>query len=204
MSSEATRPVRILLLGERSGHPAAVLQAATDLGHAVVRKASDRAALAAITHGETFDVAIVVVGDDRERALDLIGELAPKANCPVIALLEAEDPAFLHRAARVGVFAYLTGVDVVGDRFASTIDIARQRYSEYRGRSGELRPHELTAREREILQLAAQGLPAKAIAHALTLSPSTVKTHFENIYAKWGVSDRASAVAKALREGLIR
>jgi DNA-binding NarL/FixJ family response regulator len=70
-------------------------------------------------------------------------------------------------------------------------------------RSGELRPQELTAREREILQLAAQGLSTKTIAQHLTLSPLTVKTHFENIYAKWSVSDRASAVAKALREGLI-
>jgi PAS domain S-box-containing protein len=71
-------------------------------------------------------------------------------------------------------------------------------------RSGELRPQELTAREREVLQLAAQGMSTKAIAQHLTLSPLTVKTHFENIYAKWAVSDRASAVAKALREGLIQ
>ena len=46
-------------------------------------------------------------------------------------------------------------------------------------------------------------MSGKAIAQQLSLSPSTVKTHFENIYAKWDVSDRASAVAKALREGLI-
>jgi DNA-binding NarL/FixJ family response regulator len=71
-------------------------------------------------------------------------------------------------------------------------------------RTGELRPHELTVREREILQLAAQGMSGKAIAQHLTLSPLTVKSHFQNIYAKWGISDRASAVAKALREGLIR
>jgi PAS domain S-box-containing protein len=71
-------------------------------------------------------------------------------------------------------------------------------------RRGELQPQELTAREREILQLAAQGLSRKAIAERLTLSPLTVKSHFQNIYAKWNVSDRASAVAKALREGLIQ
>ena len=70
-------------------------------------------------------------------------------------------------------------------------------------RRGELAPHKLTARERQILQLAAQGMSGKTIAQQLSLSPSTVKSHFENIYAKWDVSDRASAVAKALREGLI-
>jgi DNA-binding NarL/FixJ family response regulator len=70
-------------------------------------------------------------------------------------------------------------------------------------RGGELAPHKLTPRERQILQLAAHGMSGKTIAQQLSLSPSTVKSHFENIYAKWDVSDRASAVAKALREGLI-
>jgi PAS domain S-box-containing protein len=71
-------------------------------------------------------------------------------------------------------------------------------------RSSELRPQELTAREREVLQLAARGMSGKSIAQQLSVSPSTVKTHFEHIYAKWGVSDRASAVAKGLRDGLIQ
>ncbi len=44
-------------------------------------------------------------------------------------------------------------------------------------RRGELQPPELTRREREILKLAADGMSGKAIAHELTLSPSTVKTH---------------------------
>jgi DNA-binding NarL/FixJ family response regulator len=70
-------------------------------------------------------------------------------------------------------------------------------------RSGELGPHELTPRERQILQLTAGGMSGKLVAQHLNLSPSTVKTHFENIYAKWGVNDRSSAVAKALRAGLI-
>jgi DNA-binding NarL/FixJ family response regulator len=70
-------------------------------------------------------------------------------------------------------------------------------------RSGELQPHELTPRQRQILQLAARGMSGKTIAQHLSLSPSTVKSHFEHIYTKWGTSDRASAVAKALREGLI-
>ena len=61
----------------------------------------------------------------------------------------------------------------------------------------------LTAREREMLQLAADGLSGPQIAARLVLSPGTVKTHFQNIYGKWGVSDRAGAVARALRQGLI-
>ncbi|MEA2285186.1 MAG: two-component system, NarL family, nitrate/nitrite response regulator NarL, partial [Solirubrobacteraceae bacterium] len=41
------------------------------------------------------------------------------------------------------------------------------------------------------------------IAEQLFLSPATVKTHFEHIYEKLGVGDRAAAVAQALRTGLI-
>jgi DNA-binding CsgD family transcriptional regulator len=62
---------------------------------------------------------------------------------------------------------------------------------------------QLTAREVEIVQLAAQGRTGPRIADDLMLSPGTVKSHFENIYAKLEVPDRAAAVAKAMRLGLI-
>jgi PAS domain S-box-containing protein len=70
-------------------------------------------------------------------------------------------------------------------------------------RRGELKPLALTPRELEVLQLAAQGCGGREIAERLVLSPATVRTHFGRIYSKYGVSDRAAAVAKALRDGLI-
>jgi len=70
-------------------------------------------------------------------------------------------------------------------------------------RRGELGGDRLTPREREILQLAARGNSAAQIAELLTISRSTVKTHFEHVYAKLEVSDRVAAVAKAVREGLV-
>ncbi|MGZ5357159.1 MAG: LuxR C-terminal-related transcriptional regulator [Solirubrobacterales bacterium] len=68
---------------------------------------------------------------------------------------------------------------------------------------GELGPPVLTPRELEVLRLAAQGNPKPQIAELLTISPATVKTHLEHVYAKLEVSDRAAAVATALRDGLI-
>jgi DNA-binding CsgD family transcriptional regulator len=62
----------------------------------------------------------------------------------------------------------------------------------------------LSSRELEILQLAADGVSGPGIAAALHVSISTVKTHFDHIYRKCDVADRSGAVAKALREGLIR
>jgi DNA-binding CsgD family transcriptional regulator len=64
-------------------------------------------------------------------------------------------------------------------------------------------PDLLTAREREVLQLASYGGTAATIAERLVLSPGTVRTHLGNIYTKLGVGDRAAAVAEGIRRGLI-
>ena len=64
-------------------------------------------------------------------------------------------------------------------------------------------PIPLTEREIQLLQLAAEGLSGPQIADDLVLSPATVKKHFERIYAKLRVGDRAAAVAAAMRHGLI-
>lgn len=61
----------------------------------------------------------------------------------------------------------------------------------------------LTDRELEILREVADGRSAAEIASTLHLSESTVKTHLTRIYDKLGVSERAAAVAHAMRHGLI-
>ena len=71
-------------------------------------------------------------------------------------------------------------------------------------RRADLGPRPVSPRELEVLRLAAEGNTGPRIAAQLGLSPATVKTHFENIYDKLGVSDRAGAVAHAMRIGLIR
>jgi DNA-binding NarL/FixJ family response regulator len=70
-------------------------------------------------------------------------------------------------------------------------------------RRGELAPPRLTPRELQILQLVSVGNAVPQIAESLVISASTVKTHMENIYRKLDVSDRAAAVAIALRLGVI-
>ena len=68
----------------------------------------------------------------------------------------------------------------------------------------ELGPLPLSRRELQVLQLAAEGHNSRRIGELLFVSPATVKTHFEHIYEKLGVSDRTAAVAYALRIGLLR
>jgi two-component system nitrate/nitrite response regulator NarL len=61
----------------------------------------------------------------------------------------------------------------------------------------------LTPREQEILHLIAAGKSLPQIAEELFLGLTTVKTHVQHLYEKLGVSDRAAAVATAMRRGLI-
>ncbi|MFJ2581212.1 response regulator [Kitasatospora aureofaciens] len=68
-------------------------------------------------------------------------------------------------------------------------------------RPGEL-PDGLTAREAEVLALIAAGLSNTEIAQRLFVSPATVKTHINNLFAKTAVRDRAQAVAYAFRHGI--
>jgi PAS domain S-box-containing protein len=69
--------------------------------------------------------------------------------------------------------------------------------------SDDLAAPRLTPREREVLQLAADGRSTRDIAGLLIVSPGTVKTHLQHVYAKLDARDRASAVAIAMRLGLI-
>jgi two-component system, NarL family, nitrate/nitrite response regulator NarL len=61
----------------------------------------------------------------------------------------------------------------------------------------------LSPRELEIIRMIAEGLSVPQIAATLHLAPSTVRTHVQNLYAKLGVSDRAAAVAEAMRRRLL-
>ena len=62
----------------------------------------------------------------------------------------------------------------------------------------------LTRREAELLTLLGEGVAPRAAAETMSLSMETVRTHTRNLYRKLQVSDRASAVAVAWREGLVR
>jgi two-component system, NarL family, nitrate/nitrite response regulator NarL len=81
-------------------------------------------------------------------------------------------------------------------------DIAAGLVSEIRLRRNDERPA-LTQREHEILRLIAAGKSLPDIAKELYLGLTTVKTHVQHLYEKLGVSDRAAAVASAMRRGLI-
>ena len=65
-------------------------------------------------------------------------------------------------------------------------------------------PDGLTARETEVVILIAEGLSNQEISRRLHVSPTTVKTHINNLFAKASLKDRAQAVSYAYRKGLVK
>jgi two-component system, NarL family, response regulator LiaR len=81
-------------------------------------------------------------------------------------------------------------------------DAAAQLVGELRRPAAVAGP-DLTARERDVLELLARGMPNKAIALRLSLSEKTVKAHVSAILRKLDVTDRTQAALRAVRERLV-
>jgi AmiR/NasT family two-component response regulator len=151
MDDGPRRPLRILLANERPEHLERLARVVVRLGHEVTARETDVAAVAALTERGIFDVAIVGVGEDTEHALDLIGRIVREANCPVITILEAEDPAFIEQAAKRGVFAYLTTRRSDDDQLKSAIEVVLHRFAEFHDLEGAFGRRAVTERAKGIL-----------------------------------------------------
>ena len=91
----------------------------------------------------------MVVGDN-EGSLAMIERIVKEAACPVIAILDVEDSAFVDQAARLGIFAYIAdGMDE--QELQSSIDIALRRFAEYHALEGAFGRRALTERAKGIL-----------------------------------------------------
>lgn len=81
-------------------------------------------------------------------------------------------------------------------------DVQRNLAGAIRERNGVDQPV-LTPREQAVLSLAAEGLTTREIAGRLSVASATVKTHLQSVYSKLDVPDRTSAVACAMRKGML-
>ena len=126
--------LRVLIANERKDRLELLAQVVAGLGHEVIAREIDVSEVGAATARERPDVALVGLGLSSEHALGLIAEIVHEAACPVIALLSARDPAYIHEAARRGVFAYI--VDADAEELQSAIDITLQRFSEFHNLQG--------------------------------------------------------------------
>ncbi len=86
--------------------------------------------------------------------------------------------------------------------FSATIAGRMMRFFEQRPAVSQALFPELSARERRVLQLIAQGENNQVIADRLALSPKSVRNYISSIFAKLQVADRAQAIVKARDAGM--
>jgi two-component system, response regulator / RNA-binding antiterminator len=134
MAENGIEHLRVLIANERQDRLVLLAEVVSALGHEVIADSIDVEEVGAITAREHPDVALVGLGLSSDHALGLIGKIVREASCPVIALLSAEDPAYVREAAKRGVFAYI--VDTTPEELQSSIDITLQRFAEYHSLQG--------------------------------------------------------------------
>ena len=148
--ADATRKLRVLVLDGREERLREVTTTVTSLGHEVIGAGADLATVHEVTIAELPDVALVIVGENSVQGLEMIRTIVHEAACPVIAILDLQDRAFIDQAARLGIFASIVHA---GDKeeMQSSIDIALERFAEYHALEGAFGRRAVTERAKGIL-----------------------------------------------------
>ncbi len=131
---------------------------------------------------------------------------------PVLLLLDSADSTLLNAVLRSGIRGAIS-LDATPEEIESAVIALHAGLVVTTPRSlRELLPRQalapelvepLSDRELEVLDLLAEGLSNKLLAHRLNISEHTVKTHVASIFAKLGASSRTEAVSQAIRRGLV-
>jgi NarL family two-component system response regulator LiaR len=163
-------------------------------------------------HPDVILMDLVMPRTDGASAIRAIREQHP--DIQMIALTSFKEQDLVQRALKAGAIGYLLK-DVSADELADAIRAAHagrptlapeaaEALIHNARSSGTISPgHDLTEREREVLELMVEGLNNNEISERLIVSRSTVKFHVSNILSKLGVSSRTEAVALALQQDLV-
>ncbi|MEE3852329.1 response regulator transcription factor [Gordonia sp. LSe1-13] len=180
----------------------------------VVGEAGDGATGLEVIRREQPDVAVVDYQMPGMTGVDVAHAVARDGLATKVLLLSAvTDGPIVFRALEEGASGYLSK-DAERDEIVGAVtrvakgetvvppELAAGLVGEIRMRSQSDAPV-LSERERQVLNGFARGLSIPQLAAELYIGASTVKTHTQRLYEKLGVSDRAAAVAEAMRRGLL-
>jgi two-component system nitrate/nitrite response regulator NarL len=207
--------VRVLLADDHPVFRDGLARTLRGAGLDVVAEAADgREALDAIRRLDpdvaVLDLQLPVL--DGMAVLDAIQREQRRTRTVVLSAYD--DSARVYRSIAAGARAYLTKTAPAGAIEDAVVAVARGESvfppEIHAGLAREIRARReladrplLSARELDVLRLAADGLTTADIGAQLHLSTATVKSHLARAYEKLDVTDRAAAVAQALRRGLL-
>jgi len=215
VDTQGTKRVRVVVADDHPLYREGVVRALSASGQVeVVAEAGDGRTALSVIQEHLPDVALL---DYKLPELDgvAITNAVVREQLPTRVLLVSAftDSGVVYKALETGAAGFVSKearreqiVDAVlacsrGENVVPP-DVAAGLVSEIRLRKNADTPA-LTPREQEILHLIAAGKSLPEIAKELYLGLTTVKTHVQHLYEKLGVSDRAAAVASAMRRGLI-
>ncbi len=211
-------PIRVLLADDHAVVRKGIREFLEALGEIeVVAEAADGEEAKALIRQHRPDVAILDIRMPKATGIEVTRWIRDQEiPIGVLILTAYDDDPFVLAALQAGANGYVlktaeaeeivAAVQAV-HRGQSALDpvIARKLMAHLASPASTARPVEpLTARERQVLELAARGLTNRAIGMELGISNRTVQGHLANIYAKLQVGSRTEAVTKALRLGIIR
>jgi response regulator NasT len=129
MSPLEQQSLRVLVANEDRARLEVLAEVAARLGDDIVAREVLPADVAAAAREVMPDIALVGLHDHHtEHARELIDEIVREGICPVIAVLDGEDPAFIQAAAQDGIFAYVTSLDP--EALQGAFAVALRRYRE--------------------------------------------------------------------------
>jgi DNA-binding NarL/FixJ family response regulator len=209
-------PVRVLLADDHPLILAAVRALVERIeGIRVVAEARDGREAVAKSAAHRPDLVILDVEMPELNGIEAAGKiLEVSPGTKVVMLSSHVDGDYVRSAVRAGASGYLTkcgapqeinlAIDAAmrGDFYVSS-RAARQLIEEHDGRAGRAALDVLTPRQREMLQMIAEGKSIKEIAFVLDLSRKTVETHRMAIMQRLGIHSVAGLATFAVRHGLV-
>jgi len=185
----------------------------------VVGEAADGRAAIQLVEAISPDVVVMDVAMPVLNGIDAAARItASRPRTAVVVLSMHSDESYVLRALKAGVKGYLLKDSAESDLIAAVRHVmtgkpffspaisnmlVQDYIREIRQRGVEDSYELLTARERELLQLMAEGRTAKEIAADLNLSAHTIDTHRANIMRKLNVNSIAELILYAMRKGII-
>ena len=184
-------------------------------GFEVVAEASDGREAVRLAQECRPDVAILDLAMpvlDGPDAAEEIAQVSPQTRS-ILLTMYSEEP-YIIKALQAGVRGYVLKTqsatnlvnaiqEVMQGGFYLSPGVSRAIVQSYLGRS-ETSSGQLTARERQVLQLVAEGKTTKEVAQALGISVKTADSHRTRLMTKLGIHDTAGLVRYAIRSGLIQ